>query len=171
MAQPCATNLHVRPAQKTDIPTMSQVGQNAFRGRPLNEALFPARLRRTDAPDAEEVAFRTGRHEKRFDSEGHHYIVAVDSSSGDKEGTIVGVACWQSCNEEPPPVEVTREQRMAELPAGLDFEALEAIEAAIKVLDKDLRDSLGDEGYRNSWSKLVLICHPRYCATPWLKVI
>lgn len=145
--------LKIREARIEELTAIVKLMVEAFRGRAMNEAFFPERLR-TGSGDDEEVAFRVENLAKRFDFENHHYIVVVDN-----DDNILGAAEWLSGDD--PVVAMTEEERaankakgMAGLPKGFDFAAAEQAGTEAAELDKSLRDALGEEAYKNSWSEL-----------------
>lgn len=143
-----SSSLHVRDARKDELPVLTHIAVRAFRGRPMSEALFPEHLR-LNPGDADKIAFRQRSHLRRFDQDNQHYIVVVDDTD-----TVVGFALWVSAQDPAKRAERTPEElqaRNASFPKSLDLSALEAIEAATEVLDKYLRDALGEDEYNNSW--------------------
>lgn len=144
----------VRYARKDELTAMAQLSITAFRhsGRPVNAALFPERLR-VRPGDTDETEFSVRNMARTFDYENHHYIVAVD----DKD-TIMGWAEWTS--GEDPRTDMTPEEReqkraegIARLPKSFDLEAAQQLGREAEELSKKLREALGEEGYRNSWSR------------------
>lgn len=145
--------LHVRDARKDELYYLIELSGRAFKGRAFSEALFPPHLR-TDPK--EEADFRAGRQLRRWDNEDFHYIVVAD-----EEDKPVGWAVWQSpSNVETQPGEsegasaALRKSLPKDLPKGLDVSVLQEVEAKTQVLDKTLRDSLGEDGYKKAWCKL-----------------
>lgn len=133
---------------------MAQLSITAFRhsGRQVNAALFPECLR-VSPGDTDEIEFSVGNMARTFDYENHHYIVAVDD-----EDTIMGWAEWTS--GEDPRTDITPEEReqkraegIARLPKSFDLEAAQRLGREAEELSKKLREALGEEGYRNSWSR------------------
>lgn len=114
----------------------------------MSEALFPQHLQ--TGPSDEDDA-RTALHLLKFDREDLHYIVAADEVDN-----ALGYAVWQSSPR--PAVEArskgledTVAKLRADRPKGLDVAVLEEIEKAMVVLDKVVRDALGDDGYTDAW--------------------
>lgn len=124
---PSSPTIRLREARKEDIPSLVPMLLKAFRGRAMNEAFFPERLRVNEG-DVDQLAFRTYGIEQRFavrdEAQGggdppetqhkrYHYLVAVeDGGSGpgdDDDGaaeTIVGYAEWVDMT----PTEKTEEE-------------------------------------------------------------
>lgn len=137
---------HIRDARKDEISSLAHLSSRAFRGRPLNVALFPEHLQ--THPD-EEHDFRVARLLLRFDDENMHYIVVAD-----KYDSAVGYAVWQSppkLEPDPEEVEAAKVKARAICPKGMDIDALAKIEMAIEVLGKYLKDALGEEKYKKAW--------------------
>lgn len=139
--------LQVRKAHPSEIPIITQLQINAFRGRALNDALFPEHLR-VSPGDQDELAHRIRGLERVFANPNRHHLVCVDEND-----IIMGYAEWSS--GEDPIWEVTEEERAARLaraPKSLDLEAAERIGREAAVLERTLKTALGDEGFRNAWS-------------------
>lgn len=144
----------IRYARKDELAAMAQLSITAFRhsGRQVNAALFPERLR-VSPGDTDEIDFSVRNMSRTFDYENHHYVVAVDD-----EDTIMGWAEWTS--GEDPGTDMTPEERekkkadgIARLPKSFDLEAAQQLGREAEELSKRLREALGEEGYRNSWSR------------------
>lgn len=140
--------LHIRPARRDEINTLCQLSREAFRGRPMTEALVPQRLLQLHGTsEADALDFRAQRHRKAFDDANKHYVVVADAATDEPAGWAV----WHSY---PPdavaPVLKTPEERAA-LPPYVDREALAVVEREGVLLDQTIRDALGEEGYENSW--------------------
>ncbi|KAF3770640.1 hypothetical protein M406DRAFT_67026 [Cryphonectria parasitica EP155] len=150
-----SSGLHIRRAHKADIPTLVKISSEAFRGRPLTEALFPPHLSK-GLDQEEKLAFRRAWHENGFDNENRHYIVVVD---GPDDSNIVGSACWQS-RDDPLESQLMPEQLRAQCPPTMDLAALDIIERDTKVLKKNLLDALGEEAYKNSWYLAAISVDP-----------
>lgn len=144
MSSPSA--LHLRNARKEEIPALVLLSEKAFRGRPLSDALFPEHLQ-TDPNERYE--FRAQIHLRKFDNEDLYYIVVAD-----EDDTAVGYAIWQS-----PPKPGTSFQDAGTTkailagakPKFLDADVLATVEKGTAVLEKQIRDALGKEGYENAW--------------------
>lgn len=150
---------------------MAQLSITAFRhsGRQVNAALFPERLR-IEPNDADEIDFSTRKMGRTFDYKNRHYIVAVD-----EQDAIMGWAEWTS--GEDPTAEMTPEERekkkaegIARLPKSFDLEAAERLGREAEELSERLREALGEEGYRNSWSRsnITLAVHEKSIFNPEL---
>lgn len=108
------SQIRLREARKEEIPLLVSMLINAFRGRAMNEAFFPERLRVREG-DADQLSFRSERMEKQYAARDEarqadpdekrpqcHYLVAVEvleeegsgSSPEGGEETIVGYAEW-----------------------------------------------------------------------------
>lgn len=133
---------------------MAQLSITAFRhsGRQVNAALFPEHLR-VNSGDTDEIEFSVKNMVRTFDYRNGHYIVAVD-----EQDAIMGWAEWTS--GEDPTAEMTpgeREKKKAEgiarLPKSFDLEAAQRLGQEAETLSERLREALGEEGYRNSWSR------------------
>lgn len=160
--------LRVRPTRKEDIEAIVRFSAKAFKGRPLSEALFPARLQTEptkpgEAIGREEFEYRVERLKVKFDKEDLHYVVVVDD-----QDTPIGSAIWQSPpgpsldtkpdESDKEKAEKSDKKKVEALlgpenirPKGLDTEVVAWIESNINVLEGSLRDALGEEGYKNSW--------------------
>lgn len=143
-----SSSVHLRKASKDEIDILIRISARAFKGRPLSEALFPPHLQ-TDIDQDHE--FRAERQRAKFDNEDLHYIVAADD-----QDAPLGWALWQSpTHDSTPPA--GSESANAELrenpPAGMDLAVLDIIEKGTAALGKNLRDALGEDGYKNAWCK------------------
>lgn len=141
----------VRYARKGELQTMAQLSVTAFRhsGRRVNAALFPEHLR-TKPGDTDEVEFTFKNLWRTFESRNRHYVVAVD-----EQDAIMGWAEWTS--GEDPVVAMTPEEKktteVARLPESLDLDAAKRLGREAEELSAKLIEALGEEGYRNSWSR------------------
>lgn len=147
-------SFNIRYARKDELTAMAQLSITAFRhsGRQVNAALFPEHLR-VNPGDTDEVDFSVRNMVRTFDYKNRHYIVVVD-----EQDTIMGWAEWIS--GEDPIVEMTPEERekkkaegIARLPKSFDLEAAQRLGQEAETLSERLREALGKEGYRNSWSR------------------
>lgn len=141
---------------------LAELGGRAFKGRPLSEALFPLHLQ--TYPN-EELDYRVARQLQRFDNEDLHGIVVAN-----QEDRPVGWAIWQSPSGLGPDSGHPEGARAAleaslpkNLPKGLDLAVLAEVKEGIEVLDKSLRDALGEDGYKEAWCKsrphrLLCVC-------------
>lgn len=145
---------NVRHARKDELNAMAQLSITAFRhsGRQVNAALFPEHLR-VNPGDTDEIEFSVKNMVRTFDYKNRHYIVAVD-----EQDAIMGWAEWTS--GEDPIVEMTPEERekkkaqdIARFPRSFDMEAAQRLGREAETLSQRLREALGEEGYRNSWSR------------------
>lgn len=145
-----SSTLHIREAREDDLPTMTRISIEAFRGRPMNEAKFPPHLRILPG-DEDKVGPVTERRRARLGRPNVHTLVVVDEADH-----VLGAAEWQSVPEPLVPVLTpeAREARFAELPSCVDRAAIEALERDGLLLDQTIRDALGEEGYDNSWCEL-----------------
>lgn len=140
--------LHLRKGRKDEIDDLVQLSIRAFRGRPLSEALFPEHLQ--TAP-GEELGFRARGHLSKMDHKDLHYVVVAD-----EEDKAVGCAVWQSPldpSASPEDLEAAKATLRANLPKGLDVAALAEVDKAVQILEGNLRDALGEDGYKNAWCK------------------
>lgn len=163
MSSPPA-KIHLREAREQDIPLVVPMLMHAFRGRAMNEAFFPARLRvRQD--DADQIAFRSAHIRKQFairdqaQSGQEHYIVAVLREDTDDNETIVGYAAWVDCNGSAAvssSATTTTETAVSpSMPSSMDREAVDTAYKEIAVLENFLRKALGEQGFANSWCKFI----------------
>lgn len=145
---------NVRYARKDELTAMAQLSITAFRhsGRQVNAALFPEHLR-VNPGDTDEIDFSVRNMVRTFDYKNRHYIVVVD-----EQDTIMGWAEWAS--GEDPRVEMTpdelekkRTEGVARLPKSFDLEAAGRLGQEAEALSKRLREALGEDGYRDSWSR------------------
>ena len=145
----------IRYAQRDELPAMAQLSITSFRqsGRQVNAALFPERLR-VKPGDTDEVDFSVRNMARTFDYKNRHYVVAVNN-----QDDIMGWAEWTS--GEDPVEEMTPDERdkkraegLARLPRSFDLEAAQRLGREAEGLSNKLREALGEEGYRNSWSRL-----------------
>lgn len=154
--------LRVRPARRDEIPALCRIGREAFRGRPLTEAINPPHLV-GEAGDEAVVEFRAARQRRVFDDPEKHFVVVEDAGAG--AGEVAGYAIWHAYPvgpvvAAPPPASETAEARaarLAKLPPIVDVAALETLERETVLLDQTIRDALGEEGYENSWCKSELL--------------
>lgn len=144
----------IRYARKNELSAMAQLSINAFRhsGRQVNAALFPERLR-VNSGDTDEIKLSVRNMVRTFDYKNRHYIVAVDD-----QDTMMGWAEWTSGEDSieeltPEEREKKRAEGIARLPASFDLQAAQQLGRQAEELSKKLREALGDEGYRNSWSR------------------
>lgn len=130
---------------------MAQLSVTAFRhsGRRVNAALFPERLR-VKPGDTDEVEFTFKNLWRTFEYRNRHYVVAVD-----EQDAIMGWAEWTS-GDDPIVAMTPDEQKTAEttrLPESLDLNAAQRLGREAGELSKKLREALGEDAYRNSWSR------------------
>lgn len=145
-----SSSYHIRKAEKDDLPAMIEVSKRAFAGGAMSDALFPEHLR-TEDTENEKVQFHLSRHVDKIYDENRHYLVVVD----DKD-TIAGIALWQTYVETGLNDKEAEEAEKAELrshfPKSIDLAAAEKIEKLLEVLKKTIKDALGQEEFKNSWS-------------------
>lgn len=146
-----STALRIRKAREEDLPSMTRISIEAFRGRGMNEAKFPEHLR-TETRDADRERLMTERRRARLDRPHVHVIVVVDDDEGGEE-RVLGSAEWQSVPEViiPDLTPEQREARDAALPPCVDVEAIAVLERECALLDQTIRDALGGGGYDSSW--------------------
>lgn len=149
-------NLRIRKAQESDLPDMTRISIEAFRGRPMNEAQFPPHLRVLPG-DGDKVGHITERRRAKLDRPNVHVIVVVDD---DDDGRVLGSAEWQSVPEPLVPYTTPegREAELAKLPSCIDRGAVVELVTESLLLDQTIRDALGEEEYENSWCE----CHLTY---------
>lgn len=143
-----SSSLHLRKARKDEIDTLVRISAKAFKGRPLSDALFPPHLQTDPDQDRE---FRAERQRKKFDNEDLHYIVVADD-----QDTPLGWALWQSPTQDATPPagsEAANAKLRENPPAGMDLAVLDVFEKGTAALGKNLRDALGEDGYKNAWCK------------------
>lgn len=144
------STLRIREATEDDLPAMTRISIEAFRGRHMNEAMFPEHLR-VRPGDADRYDVILSRRRARLGRPNVHNLVVVnDTPEGE---VVVASAEWQSVPEPVVP-ELTPEARAARdagFPASLDREAIAVLESESALLDQTIRDALGEEGYENSW--------------------
>lgn len=149
---PSSSTLRIREITEDDLPALARISIAAFRGRPMNEAMFPERLRQRPG-DADRYDVVLARRRARLGRPHVHNIAVVEDSEG--EEVIVGSAEWQSVPEPLLAASLVtpegRAARDAGFPASLDREAVAALERESVLLDQTIRDALGEEGYENSW--------------------
>lgn len=119
----------------------------------MNDALFPEHLR-VNAGDADELNFRTRSISRGFGNKNRHHIVVVD-----EEDKVIGYAEWTDGDD--PLVDTTPEERdkkraeeIKRVPKSFNLEAAERIRRELGLLLDKLKETLGQEGYENSWSGL-----------------
>lgn len=140
------SSFQIREARKSDFPAMVQVTLDAYRGRPLIEALFPPHLK-SSQDDKEESLFREAHYERGLEKGNRHYPVVVNEAD-----EILGFACWHNAPDPPEP-EKTREERKAEFPPSLDFDVLENLMVTVKKLQENVKAALGEEEFKRAWCK------------------
>lgn len=146
-------SLRIRYMRKDELEAIVRLSARAFKGRPMTEALFPTHLQ-TDLTSPgevisrEEFDFRVGRHLHKFDDEALHYLVVVDD-----EDNPVGTAIWKSPLRTEPDKSKTVDALLGPTsrPKSMDMAVVAEIEKGLKVLERNLQDALGADGYRNSW--------------------
>ncbi|ROV99182.1 hypothetical protein VPNG_08236 [Cytospora leucostoma] len=151
----------IRYAREDELPIVVQMMIIAFRGRAMNDAFFPERLR-VNPGDSDELAFRLRNISKTFGDSNRHHIVAVDG-----DDNLIGYAEWTDA--ESPVVDMTPEERekkkaegLAMLPKSLDLAAAEEAMQEAEILFNKLREALGNEGYVNSWSLNAIAVNPTH---------
>lgn len=167
-----APKLRIRNAVASDVPQMTRLSIAAFRGRPMNDAMFPEHLRQRPGDiDREEVI--GSRFLASLGKPGRHVILVVeedDEEDGaaelaegeeDGRGRVLATAQWDAV---PGPLVQAPEEKakaLGGLPASFDKESLKEIEREGLLLDQTIRDAMGQEEYDNSWCKLThsAICY------------
>lgn len=149
--------LRTRAARKDEIDVLTLSAAKAFKGRPMNDRLFPEHLRTSAAePDEivsrEELDFRSQRQLARFDRDHLYPIVIVDD-----QDIPLGLAVWLGpLYIEPEESEAQKAERVANFPKGLDVTVLKEIESNTPILNQAIQNALGEDAYKKSWSKSVL---------------
>ncbi|KUI70014.1 hypothetical protein VM1G_04737 [Cytospora mali] len=153
------SSLHIRHARETESHTIAQLLITAFRGRAMNDAIFPEHLR-GDTGASEELELRAGNLARSIGNNNHHHIVVADDAD-----EVVGYAEW--VDGEDPVVDMTpeerkkkRAERIEKLPKSLDLEAFDRAMAELVPLFDMLKGALGKEGYNNSWSLNAIAVDP-----------
>ncbi|KAK4227382.1 acyl-CoA N-acyltransferase [Podospora fimiseda] len=150
--------LSVRPATLADSPHIGRIGAASFADT-LSLALFPPHLRHLSARgDAflDEAEWRAARNVRRM-NEGKVTFVVVDKEDDGKE-EIVGFAQWV------PPHEKSKEDTEKEneadvLPPTIDEGALKKL---WEVIEGEIKDVLGQEGYSKMWYLMILGVDPKH---------